>query len=203
MSLNLLQVMDWQRSNSEGIIKLLSSKQAWINAQTEGFFTDWSRDVFNLSTANEFGLFVWSIILDVPLFGASDVDPSNQNILFFSENGEPDNGRFNFGVDGSGYGANFGQNGAAPYNLTTGNKRFVLQIRAVELMTYHSTNDLNKRLRSVIGQDVFYYLETGLMSLTASFKSFDKYNQLALYLNTYNLFPRPTGVNIEAITYRG
>ena len=67
--IDILKALDWQRSNAESFIALAKSKQKWYEDNHCAFWNSWAKDVFDLDTANEFGLSVWSRILDVPLFG--------------------------------------------------------------------------------------------------------------------------------------
>ena len=73
-TIDLDKAIDWQRSKATKLKALIEKKQAWYQANHCDFWNDWVTDVFNLETANEFGLSVWSIILDEPLFGLVD-DP--------------------------------------------------------------------------------------------------------------------------------
>ena len=67
-SINLLTALDWQRSNADVIQNLITKKQEWYEANHCDFWNDWVTDVFNLDTANDFGLSVWAIILDEPIY---------------------------------------------------------------------------------------------------------------------------------------
>lgn len=66
--INLLTALDWQRSNAEKLILMMKLKQLWYEKNFCQFWNDWVKDVFTLDTANDFGLSVWSVILNEPLF---------------------------------------------------------------------------------------------------------------------------------------
>ena len=68
-TIDILDAIDWQRANAPAFVALAKKKQGWYEQNHCKFWNDWSKDVFSLDTANEFGLSVWSRILDVPLFG--------------------------------------------------------------------------------------------------------------------------------------
>lgn len=68
-TIDILDAIDWQRANAPAFVALAKKKQEWYEESHCKFWNDWTKDVFNLDTANEFGLSVWSRILDVPLFG--------------------------------------------------------------------------------------------------------------------------------------
>ncbi len=69
--IDLTKSIDWQRGSAEQLIKKLKLKQDWYQNNHCDFWNNWITDVFDLRTANEFGLSVWSVILEVPLFGES------------------------------------------------------------------------------------------------------------------------------------
>src|SRR5271170_3537397 len=73
-SVNLLQAILWQYNTAENLQSLLNQKQTWYDVNQEQFWTDWYNNVFNLQTCNDFGLAVWSYILNIPLFLQSDPD---------------------------------------------------------------------------------------------------------------------------------
>lgn len=66
-SVNLLRALLWRHNDATSLQGLLQSKSAWYASQQSQFWSDWFTNVFNLNTANEFGLSVWAIILGVPL----------------------------------------------------------------------------------------------------------------------------------------
>ena len=68
LSVNLLQAILWQYNDAENLQALLVAKQAWYNSNQQAFWQGWIANVFNLDTADEFGLGVWSIILGLPNF---------------------------------------------------------------------------------------------------------------------------------------
>jgi len=84
-SVDLLRALLWQHNKAERLESLLRQKQAWYDANQSGFWTDWIADVFDLRTANDFGLAVWAVILDIPLVVASSVDPDDKPIWGFGQ----------------------------------------------------------------------------------------------------------------------
>lgn len=65
-SVRLLNTVLWQYDNAEALKSLLTQKTAWINTNNAQFWKDWYDNVFNLQTANDFGLSVWGKILNFP-----------------------------------------------------------------------------------------------------------------------------------------
>lgn len=63
----LTRPLDWQRNKAVSLPSLLKSKEDWYTKYHKRFWTKWHRNVFDLTTtADSFGLLVWSFILDVP-----------------------------------------------------------------------------------------------------------------------------------------
>ena len=67
-SVDLLKAILWQYNESPNLLSLVTQKQEWYTQNQSEFWSDWYTNVFNLQTANLFGLAVWSIILNVPLY---------------------------------------------------------------------------------------------------------------------------------------
>ncbi|WVW37728.1 DUF2612 domain-containing structural protein [Aeromonas phage Gekk3-15] len=65
-SYKMTRPLDWQRNKAVAIPSLLESKESWYDQFHHNFWNNWHTDVFDLTTANSFGLLVWSFILDVP-----------------------------------------------------------------------------------------------------------------------------------------
>lgn len=64
-SVDLLSNIIWQYDNAPRLQKLIKQKQEWYNQNNEQFWTDWLKNVFNINTANDFGLTVWGLLLRV------------------------------------------------------------------------------------------------------------------------------------------
>lgn len=56
----------WQYNNSPAIKSLINAKQQWFNENQVNYWTDWVRDVLNITTANDYGLAIWGILLGIP-----------------------------------------------------------------------------------------------------------------------------------------
>lgn len=67
-TVDLLQALLWQYNTAPNLRALLQGKQNWYNVNQSMFWQGFYDDIFNLVTANQFGLAVWARILDVPLF---------------------------------------------------------------------------------------------------------------------------------------
>ena len=133
-SVNLLQAILWQYNDAARLQSLLEQKQAWYDLEHEEFWGDWYTDVFDLRTAIDFGLSVWSVILNVP--------------LTITSGGEPSENLWGFGP----FRKNFNRGNFAPSSsgikLTTAQKRLVLQLRYFQLVTRGAVPEINRRGRS-------------------------------------------------------
>lgn len=65
---NLLQAVLWQYENATNYTSLIINKNLWFSIYGTLFWQAWYTTVFDLRTANLFGLTIWSILLDLPLF---------------------------------------------------------------------------------------------------------------------------------------
>lgn len=63
-TIDLKQCLLWQYQNSEKLKSLILSKEEWYSGHQAQFWQDWYDNVFNIDTANDFGLSVWGQILD-------------------------------------------------------------------------------------------------------------------------------------------
>ncbi|PHM28035.1 phage protein [Xenorhabdus budapestensis] len=73
---DLLRAILWQYENAPKLNTLAHRKAADFEHSNVAFWHHWYRDVFNIDTANDFGLAVWARILDVSL--GIDVAPSDK-----------------------------------------------------------------------------------------------------------------------------
>ena len=184
--LNLSTAIDWQRGSAEKINKLIKLKQDWYDANYCGFWNDWVEDVFDLRTANEFGLSVWSIILDLPLFDQSQKSRPDYPAIYF--------GSFkkNF------YNSNFGKNASTVNDLTTDQKRIMLQLKAFIMHTRSSTYEINIKMTELFGFRRVYALDNLDMSYTYVIND-PELIPLISVIQDYDLLPRPNCVSVDYV----
>jgi hypothetical protein len=106
---DLTRSLKWMQNNAPNIQAIIQAKNAWFTKYNTAFWSNWEENVFDLQTANAFGLVVWCIILGLPL----DIfvfDPISNAFAYGAQRG-------NF-LDGGG--------NVAPIQFTTG----TLQIAA-------------------------------------------------------------------------
>lgn len=182
-SVDLLRAILWQYNDAERLQSLLSQKSLWYEEQNAGFWQDWERDVFNMLTANDFGLAVWGIILNTPLsFGipGSGARP----VWGFGEF----NQNFNNG--------NFGRDASGIAGLTIEQKRMVLRLRWYQIITDGTVPHINFVLQDVFGQG--RVLDVGNMTATYVFNAAFP-SAVQTLLEQFDLLPRPAGVKIDIL----
>jgi hypothetical protein len=186
-SVDLLRAILWQYNDAAKLQSLLTQKQAWYDETQTTFWTDWVRDVFNLLTANEFGLSVWGVILGIPL-----------------SIGLPGTGArpvWGFGVHNQNFEhGNFGRDSAGVAGLTVEQKRIILRLRYYQLVSDGSAPWANYVLKQVFGMG--YVLDPEDMTCTYVFPVALPQAVLSV-IQTYDLLPRPAGVQINILVDPG
>ena len=212
-SVNLLQSILWQYGEATNLLSIINQKQAWYeNYQTE-FWQDWYTDVFNLLTANAFGIAVWSYILNVPLYTITEPEPADAPIWGFNQivGSWPTllNTYLNFGN------SNFSTKGQILI-LTLEEQRFLLRLRYFQLYTagaisnatlptgtYPPLTGINDFLNYLVStSDIGYsgtiYVLDGLnMTMTYVFTASDFPSELFNVIRRLHIFPRPAGVGLK------
>ena len=94
-SIDLLNSIMWQDNESVNLQELARLKQEWYQKNHCDFWNDWIVNVFDLNTANDFGLQVWSKILGVELYSNVVASPPDYPAFGFEVFGlNFDNGNF-------------------------------------------------------------------------------------------------------------
>lgn len=181
-SVDLMRALLWQHNDAARLEALVSQKQAWYNMNQSAFWTDWITDVFDLRTANDFGLAVWAIILDIPLAVTSEGDAVDKPIWGFGQYWE------NFGN------GNFAS--SASSSLTTEQKRLVLRLRYFQLVTRGTIPEINDFLAYIFAPLGLAYVNDGLDMTALYVFEFPLSSALEMVFTEYDLLPRPAGVKI-------
>lgn len=185
--INLTKVLDWQRSNATLVQQFINQKQAWYEANHCEFWNDWVTDVFNLDTANDFGLSVWSVILDEPLSGVIPASPIDYPSFGF--NADDDEG-FEFG--------SFGSDQSEAFGFTTEQKRLVLKLKAYILSMSGNVRDINRRLTVLFGPDKIVCLD-GLDMNLVYLLSDETLIGFIREIKNRDLLPRPAAVSVDTV----
>lgn len=182
-SLDLMKVVKWEYDQAPNLSSLLKNKQSWYDKNHEGFWIDWEKDVFNLFTANDFGLNVWAIILNLPLYTESTASPSDYPAFGFADYG------LNFDR------GNFATDADTVNRLTTEQKRALLRMRWWQITSDGSMPSINHALNDVFGKDV-YALDGQDMTITIVYQTVLPGIMMRL-LQDFDLIPRPAGVKFN------
>lgn len=184
-SLNLMRSLLWQYNDAERLESLVQQKQDWYDANHSTFWNDWVADVFDLRTANDFGLSVWTIILDIPLVVASAVDPVDKPIWGFDQYRE----NFNNG--------NFAS--IASSALSTEQKRLVLRLRYFQLVNTGAVTEINAFFAYLFEPLGPAYVKDGYDMRARYVLEFPLSSDLEVVLTEFDLLPRPAGVKVDYV----
>lgn len=187
ISINLLSVLMWQDNEAPAFTELIRLKNQWYARNYSDFWQGWERDVFDLNTANDFGLSVWARILGVPMqvtLGPQDLNKPTFGFGSFNQN---------FGR------GNFTRKSEATLSLSTEQQRTVLRMRYFQLVSRGTVPEINEFVGRVFSNLGPVYVLDGLdMTLTYVFGFAPDYN-LAFLLENYDMLPRPSAVGVRYI----
>lgn len=184
-SVDLLRALLWQYNDAARLEGLLHQKQEWYDNNQKSFWGDWARDVFDLRTANDFGLAVWATILNIPTSIISQ-DANDKPIWGFGEYRE---------------GFNQGNFASTPStSLTLEQKRLVLRLRYFQLVTTGAAPEINEFLAYVFEPFGAAYVVDGYAMNARYVFGFPVSSDLEMVLTGYDLLPRPAGVKVDFVT---
>jgi hypothetical protein len=185
LSVDLLQCLLWQYNEATALQTLIDRKQKWFDAVQQKFWTDWISDVFDLTTANDFGLAVWAAILDVPLVIVPEAQLTKPLFGF---------GEFNVGFTQGNFAS-----AQMLSSLTTEQRRLVLRMRYFQITTRGAVPEVNAFLAQVFGEGVVYVEDLGDMKIRYVFTQ-QPSSAVELILTEFDVLPRPAGVSAEYVT---
>lgn len=186
-SVDLVRALLWQHDNATALRSLIESKQDWYNINQSTFWANWYRDVFNIDTANDFGLAVWGRILNVGL--GLQVD---------STIGIP---HFGFGIYHRNFeNGNFARATSGEQALSTDQKRLIIRLRYYQLISRGTVVEINEAMARIFGDlgQVFVRDPLDMSKITYVFK-FTPSSRVRLILDRMNLLPRPSGIGSEYV----
>lgn len=185
-SVDLLKALLWQHQNATNLKSIIEQKQQWYEENFSEFWSSWYTNVFDLRTANDFGLAVWSIILNIPLYGDTEVSPADYPAFGFNDYG------LNFGN------GNFATDAQGAQALTTEQKRLVLRLRYFQMITRCAIPETNRFLAQLFGSGALYCLDGLDMTITYVFTRAP--DSLLLYvLQQFDILPRAAGVGVNIV----
>lgn len=181
-SVDLMRSILWQYEGAPRAVALARNDQTWIDGQHSDFWSNWHRDVFDLDTANDFGLSVWARILGVSL-----------------EIGETRRveGVFGFGVSNQNFeNGNFGRASDSQVGLDIESARKLLKLRWFQLTMRPTAPNINRALDSVFGIGAAFVFDSYDMNITFMFSSAPDY-RLRRLLERTDILPRPSTVGAQ------
>jgi Protein of unknown function (DUF2612) len=148
---DITQCLKWLQNNAPNLQMIVSKKSNWYQQYHNTFWSNWQQNVFDIQTANTFGLMIWCIILNVPadLFGLFPANVSwaygaNRQNYIAKESDSPT-------VDPNTTGGNFYGGGNSTI-LNLNEVRWALQLRYVALVSDGRTSFINEMLRFIFNE---------------------------------------------------
>lgn len=180
-AMNLLESILWQYNDAEKLQALLQSKQDWYDKNHNKFWQDFVANIFDMRTADDFGLSVWSQILELPLY--KNIEPSSNKFAF------------GFGSHHANFTrGNFGTNTGTTIDLPTDIKRIALQLRYFQLVTCGAVPEINRFMAFVFKNYGRVYLLDGEDMTQVYVFTFNLDQFLRFMLDNLDVMPRPAGV---------
>lgn len=182
---DLSRAILWQYEDAENIKALVAASQQAFDELVSDFYESWYDDVFNIETANEFGLHVWARILGVNLGAPQYADPDREVWGFGEAN-------LNFGN------GNFGSTQDGIISLNTEQKRLIIRLRYAQLTTRPSILAVNEALSAIFRDRGKVYVVDYLdMSQSIVMFDFEQDAEVQQVLDNYDLLPRPAAVGVR------
>lgn len=187
-NVDLTDTLLWRHNNAPNLTKLMQLKNDWYQAHHVKFWQDWFINTFDIRTCDQFGLIVWSIILDIPL---SVVQPPSQ----------PGKLTFGFGT----YNKNFGNGNFSTIQetvivLSPDRQRDLLLLRYNQLTGNCRIPWINRMLKRILGDyGPMYALDPLDMSAIVYVVDYMPSAELTFIFANCNVLPRPAGVPVKIL----
>jgi hypothetical protein len=176
-SVNLTQVLLWQYNQATNLTGIINAKQSWYDFNQESFWSEWQKNVFDLSTANNFGCIVWAIILGFPL---GPFIQSTTTYLSFGFN------QFHSNFNNS----NFAPSSGSSLRLTNAQQILVLCLRLYKLTGKATKSNVNPILAALFGTGNIYLIDNNNMTCSVIYNSSAISGILLTVLENYDIIPR-------------
>lgn len=177
---NVLQTVLWQYENAPNIKALLQAKQATWDVNYTAFWEDFYANIFNLKTANDFGLSVWAIILGAPIvYNLPGAGTEGWGFGAFRKN-------FNNG--------NFASSSGTVYRLSTETARIILRLRYYQLTGTCTVPAINRMLADIFEDYGPAYILDALDMTQRYVFGFALPADLQFAFDNFDVLPRPAGV---------
>lgn len=181
-SVDLLKAILWEYNDATSLQSLFNQKSAWYTENQTEFWEDWIINVFDLRTANDFGVAVWSIILGAPIDIV--VSPISGNSIVWAFG--PSRSNFN--------NSNFGSSTGVIQQMPTEMARLYLRLRYFQLVSSGTIPETNRMLKYLFeGLGNCWLQDNGFMRQRYLF-NFEVTPDMAYLFDNYDILPRPAGV---------
>ena len=182
IEIDLLKHIPWQYDNATHLKKIIQNKQDNFQKYVIDFIDDMYTNFYNIDTANNFGLRLWEIILNID-FTVEPQAPRTNNIFGF--------GSFNSNFFNSNFAPVVGEDNSLSLEL----KRLVVKLKYQSYFAPSSIIEINRVLKIAVGQNS-YAIDNLDMSVTVHVETATadpiRYNAM----KDYYLLPIPAGVSV-------
>lgn len=178
---DILENITCQYDQSPALSTLIAGEQKFFNTNVRDFWNSWKDIVFNLNTANRFGLLIWAVIL-----GCTEYVEMTQKLLTGKSFGFSEHHK-NF------FQSNFALNSII-INLSTTALRKLLKAQMLNFNSNASIADIN-RVLTILFPNNYAYVSCDIENNTITYHfpiALDE-SELGLVLFT-NILPVPVGV---------
>ena len=165
LSVDLTKSLLWQYDSTQSLLSIVEQKSAWYQTNQVGFWNSWIADVFDIRTANTFGLNVWGIIVGISR-NLTVGTGGGQFGLFGGFNNMPFNSvPFNFGGwSSSVYGS------PSSYQVSNDLYRKMIIAKAMTNVSKNTIPALNAVLSVLFeGRGGIYYVDNHDMTMTLNY----------------------------------
>ena len=152
VSIDLLQNISWQYNEAKHLNKLIQNNQDFLNTNVISFLDDFYKNVFNVDTANNFGLRIWELILNID-FTVPPKEPRQNNIFGF--------GSFNSNFFNSNFLPVVGDDNSLSVEI----KRLVVKLKYQNFFASNSIVEINRVVKLILGE-TSYAIDNFNMSVT-------------------------------------
>jgi hypothetical protein len=187
LKIDVSKALLWRHENAKNLKALITKRNEALKILNIDFWSDWFENVFNLDTANDFGLLVWAIILDVPLTIDNNSAPTPNN-------------NWGFGT----FRKNFENGNFTPLNdmisLNSEDARKILKLKYYQMITRATVPECNKILNYVFPDLTPYVVDNLDMTMDYIFNGSPSSSMKAAFTRL-DILPRPSAVELTSITY--
>jgi hypothetical protein len=187
-SVNLLRHILWQYNDAARLQALLQQKQDWYTGNQEAFWRWWIVNVFDLRTANDFGLSVWGKILC-------------ESREKFMPGSPPEYPAWGFGDHARNFErGNFRRAQGGYQRLHLEQFRLLLQLRYFKFVSRGTVPEINAFMHRLFGgQGNVYVLDPLDMSFAVYVFSYEPGSWIRFVLEDMDALPRPAGVGARIV----